>query len=126
HHRRRGGSRPVPGPAQAAGAGIRRRAIMRQECIYIAGPMCFYADGYPRWYVMRDRAKVKGFAVSMPNDKELKLDHEDLRKNADTIFENCCDCMNASTAILCNLEFYRGADVDGGSLYEVGMAYAKG
>lgn len=99
---------------------------MRQECIYIAGPMCFYADGYPRWYVMRDRAKVKGFAVSMPNDKELKLDHEDLRKNADTIFENCCDCMNASTAILCNLEFYRGADVDGGSLYEVGMAYAKG
>lgn len=99
---------------------------MRQECIYIAGPMCFYADGYPRWYVMRDRAKVKGFAVSMPNDKELKLDHEDLRKNADTIFANCCDCMNDSTAILCNLEFYRGADVDGGSLYEVGMAYAKG
>ena len=34
--------------------------------------------------------------------------------------------MEASTAILCNLEFYRGADVDGGSLYEVGMAYAKG
>lgn len=99
---------------------------MRQECIYIAGPMCFYADGYPRWYVMRDRAKVKGFAVSMPNDKDLKLDHEDLRKNADTIFANCCDCMNDSTAILCNLEFYRGADVDGGSLYEVGMAYAKG
>lgn len=99
---------------------------MRKECIYIAGPMCFYADGYPRWYVMRDRAKVKGFSVSMPNDKELKLDHEDLRKNADTIFANCCDCMNDSTAILCNLEFYRGADVDGGSLYEVGMAYAKG
>lgn len=99
---------------------------MRQECIYIAGPMCFYADGYPRWYVMRDRAKVKGFAVSMPNDKELKLDHEDLRKNADTIFANCCDCMNETTAIICNLEFYRGPDVDGGSLYEVGMAYAKG
>ena len=34
--------------------------------------------------------------------------------------------MEASTAIICNLEFYRGADVDGGSLYEVGMAYAKG
>lgn len=99
---------------------------MNQEKLYIAGPMCFYADGYPRWYVMRDRAKVKGFAVTMPNEGELEMDPVDLRKNARTIFENCARCMNASTAILCNLEFYRGPDVDGGSIYELGMAYAKG
>ena len=99
---------------------------MKREKLYIAGPMCFYEDGYPRWYVMRDRARVKGFDVTMPSDGELDLSHEDLRKNGDAIFENCARCMNESTAILCNLEFYRGADVDGGSVYEVGMAYARG
>lgn len=99
---------------------------MEKEKLYIAGPMCFYVDGYPRWYVMRDRAKIKGFEVTMPSDEELDLNHSDLRKNADAIFANCAKCLNESTAILCNLEFYRGADVDGGSIYEVGMAYAKG
>ena len=93
---------------------------MKREKLYIAGPMCFYEDGYPRWYVMRDRARVKGFDVTMPSDGELDLSHEDLRKNGDAIFENCARCMNESTAILCNLEFYRGADVDGGSVYEGG------
>lgn len=99
---------------------------MQKESIYIAGPMCFYEDGYPRWYVMRDRAKVKGFDISMPNDTQLEMDPNDLQKNGDVIFDNCVKCMNISTAIICNLEFYRGADVDGGSIYEVGMAYAKG
>ncbi|MDE7219497.1 MAG: nucleoside 2-deoxyribosyltransferase [Oscillospiraceae bacterium] len=99
---------------------------MEKEKLYIAGPMCFYRDGYPRWYVMRDRARVKGFEVTMPGDGELDLDPHDLRQNGDAIFANCARCMNESTAILCNLEFYRGADVDGGSIYEVGMAYAKG
>ena len=99
---------------------------MKKERVYIAGPMCFYKDGYPRWYSMRDRAKVKGCDVTMPSDGELVLDPVDLKKNAVTIFQNCAKCMNESTAILCNLEFYRGADVDGGSVYELGMAYAKG
>lgn len=99
---------------------------MHKESIYIAGPMCFYEDGYPRWYVMRDRAKVKGFDVSLPNDVQLEMDPNDLQKNGDLIFDNCVNSMNVSTAIICNLEFYRGADVDGGSIYEVGMAYAKG
>ena len=99
---------------------------MKKESIYIAGPMCFYKDGYPRWDVMRDRAKIKGFHVTMPSDAQLAMDEVNLQKNAVTIFNNCARCMNESTAIICNLEFYRGADVDGGSIYEVGMAYAKG
>lgn len=99
---------------------------MKNEKLYIAGPMCFYQGGYPRWYAMRDCAKIKGFEVTMPNDTNLDLSHRDLQKNGDAIFANCVKCMDAATAILCNLEFYRGADVDGGSIYEVGMAFAKG
>lgn len=99
---------------------------MKKETIYIAGPMCFYVDGYPRWDVMKFRAQTKGYNVAMPSDVVLDLSNEDLRQNAVTIFKNCARAMNESTAIICNLEFYRGADVDGGSIYEVGMAYAKG
>ncbi|MBQ3090505.1 MAG: nucleoside 2-deoxyribosyltransferase [Oscillospiraceae bacterium] len=99
---------------------------MEKERIYIAGPMCFYEDGYPRWDLMRDRAKVKGFDVTMPNESDLIMDPVDLQKNAVTIFNNCARWMNETTAIICNLEFYRGPDVDGGSIYEMGMAYAKG
>ena len=99
---------------------------MKKESIYIAGPMCFYEDGYPQWYAMRDRAKTMGFQVTMPSEGELELDPVDLQGNGDRIFQNCVRAMEASTAILCNLEFYRGPDVDGGSLFEVGMAYAKG
>lgn len=98
---------------------------MAKETLYIAGPMCFYIDGYPRWDLMRDRAKIKGFDVSMPSDAQLDMDPVDLQKNAVTIFKNCARSMNAATAIICNLEFYRGADVDGGSIFEIGMAYAK-
>lgn len=100
--------------------------MMKKECIYIAGPMCFYEGGYPLWDSMKLKAQVSGFDVSMPNEGGLDLSNADLRKNADTIFQNCVRCMADTTAILCNLEFYRGADVDGGSIYEVGMAYAKG
>lgn len=99
---------------------------MQRERIYIAGPMCFYEDGYPRWYVMRDRAKIKGFAVTMPSESKVEMDPANPKGNAAAIFTNCVKCMDASTAILCNLEFFRGADVDGGSVYELGMAYAKG
>lgn len=96
------------------------------EAIYIAGPECFYIDGNSRLNAMRRISESRGHSATLPNDTPLKLDNEDLRLNADTIFENCADSMNRSTAIICDLEFYRGAGPDGGSLYEIGMAYARG
>ncbi|NLI54634.1 MAG: nucleoside 2-deoxyribosyltransferase [Clostridiales bacterium] len=99
---------------------------MNRECIYIAGPECFYTGGFDQLNAMRRLAEANGFSVSLPNDMPLKLDHEDLRENADAIFQNCADSMNRSTAILCDLEFFRGPEVDAGSVFEIGMAYARG
>ena len=96
------------------------------EAIYIAGPECFYIDGNARLNAMRRIAEARGHSATLPNDTPLELDNEDLRINADIIFENCAQSMNASTAIICDLEFYRGAEPDGGSIYEIGMAYARG
>lgn len=100
--------------------------MTQNECIYIAGPECFYTDGPAQLNAMRRLSEAYGFSVSLPNDNPLKLDHEDLRLNANAIFHNCANSMNISTTIICDLEFYRGADVDGGSIYEIGMAYARG
>lgn len=100
--------------------------MKKEESIYIAGPECFYKNGMELLNAMRRLSEAQGFQVSLPNDVPLKLDHTDLRLNADAIFKNCADSMNRSTAIICDLEFYRGPEMDGGSAYEIGMAYARG
>jgi nucleoside 2-deoxyribosyltransferase len=94
--------------------------------IYIAGPECFYTNGYKRLNAMRQLAEYYGFSVTLPNDAKLDLQSQDLRKNADEIFRNCADSMNQSNVIIVDLELFRGSEPDGGSVYEIGMAYAHG
>ncbi|NMD38233.1 MAG: hypothetical protein GYA87_06080, partial [Christensenellaceae bacterium] len=96
------------------------------ESIYIAGPACFYHNGYTLWHALRGIAEYYGFKVMIPTTRPLKLDNEDLRKNADEIFRDCAYAMNNSTAIIGDLESFRGTEPDGGTLYEIGMAYAAG
>jgi len=98
----------------------------KNERIYIAGPECFYTNGYALWDSMGKKAEYYGFDVVMPTRNELRLDNEDLRKNADEIFRNCGQAMNEATAIIADLEQFRGSEPDGGSLFEIGMAYARG
>ncbi|SCP97256.1 nucleoside 2-deoxyribosyltransferase [Anaerobium acetethylicum] len=100
--------------------------MFRNESIYIAGPECFYTGGNEILNAMRRRSESFGFSVTLPNDDSLDLSHEDLRKNADEIFENCAKSMNESTAIIVDLEAFRGSEPDNGSIYEIGMAYARG
>ena len=102
------------------------RSFYSNEYLYLAGPMVFYPRGREQLLAMRRRAEALGFRVSLPNDNELKLDHADIRKNADSIFENCAGSINASTAILSDLECFRGTEPDGGTIFEIGMAYARG
>ena len=97
-----------------------------KEAIYIAGPECFYINGNAQLLAMRRDVEAHGMSVTLPNDSKLNLEHEDLRLNADEIFRNCAESMNRSTGIICDLEFYRGPEPDGGSVFEIGMAYARG
>jgi nucleoside 2-deoxyribosyltransferase len=94
--------------------------------LYIAGPECFYPRGYSLWHAQRNLAEYYGFTVVLPNDFPLKLDHEDLRKNADEIFANLRDVIEHTDIIIADLEFFRGSEPDGGTLFEMGMTYAKG
>ncbi len=97
----------------------------KNESIYFAGPSCFYTNGYDMWHSQEKRAKFLGFGVTMPHYKELNWDTEVPRNNADAIFKNCADAINDSTAIIVDLEVFRGSEPDGGSIFELGMAYAR-
>jgi nucleoside 2-deoxyribosyltransferase len=94
--------------------------------LYIAGPECFYHRGYSLWHAQRKLAEYYGFNVVLPNETPLKLDHEDLRLNADAIFANLKKVIETTNIIIADLELFRGPAADCGTLFELGMAYAKG
>lgn len=100
--------------------------LAEKEALYIAGPECFYTYGYDALAAMKARAMALGFGVTLPNTDPLDLDNPDLQKRADSIFQNLKEVMLNTTAIVADLEAYRGAEPDSGTIYEIGMAYAKG
>ena len=100
--------------------------LCKDEAIYIAGPECFYTYGFEMLNAMRRRAESLGFQVTLPNDNPLDMENEDLQKRADSIFADLETDMNNSTVIIADLEAYRGAEPDSGTIYELGMAYARG
>lgn len=103
-----------------------QRSLIGKEAIYIAGPECFYKYGFDMLASMRARAEALGFSVTLPNNDPLDMENEDLQKRADSIFDNLKKIMLDTTAIVADLEAYRGSEPDSGTVYELGMAYAKG
>lgn len=99
---------------------------MKKEWIYIAGPECFYTGGTEMLASMRKRAESLGFGVTLPNDHPLDMSSENLQDHAKSIFEDLKEDMLHTTAIIADLEAYRGSEPDSGTIYEIGMAYAKG
>lgn len=100
--------------------------LIEKEALYIAGPQCFYTHGYDTLGAMKARALALGFGVTLPNTDPLDLENPNLQKRADSIFDNLKEVMLKTTAIVADLEAYRGAEPDSGTIYEIGMAYAKG
>ncbi|MGL6198763.1 MAG: nucleoside 2-deoxyribosyltransferase [Lachnospiraceae bacterium] len=100
--------------------------LFEKESIYIAGPECFYTYGYDMLAAMRAKAESLGFGVTLPNDNPLDMENPDKQKRADSIFADLKAAINKTTVIIADLNEYRGAEADSGSVYEIGMAYAKG
>lgn len=100
--------------------------ILNHEGIYIAGPECFYKYGYDLWFALKAKAEALGFRVVLPNTHPLDMENPDLQKRADSIFADLKKVIMDTTAIVADLEAYRGCEADSGTVYELGMAYAKG
>ena len=99
--------------------------MIKDERLYIAAPICFYPRGRILWAARKDEAEFCGFTVTCPNDKKPAAS-PDPRVRSDSIFQGCADSMAESTVIIADLENYRGFMPDGGTVYEVGMAYGRG
>ncbi len=100
--------------------------MSEKEWIYIAGPECFYIGGTEMLAAMRKRAESLGFGVTLPNDHPLDMSSENLQDHAQSIFADLKEIMLDTTVIIADLEAYRGSEPDSGTIYEIGMAYAKG
>ncbi len=100
--------------------------MIKDESLYIAGPLVFYENGLKMWHSWRQEAEFHGYNVALPNEKQLEFEKGNKRSLSAAIFKNCRDSINETTTIIANLETYRGFMPDGGTVYEIGMAYAKG
>ena len=91
--------------------------------IYLAGPLFSQAERDFN-VLLRDRLVEMGFSVFLPqedgNDTESSR-MEDRQKN---IFDNDVSGINNSDIVLAVLD--GGSDVDSGTAWEMGYAYAKG
>ncbi len=97
-----------------------------KEGLYIAGPECFYTGGYDLWWAQRKLAEFYGIPVVLPTSTVLKLDSKNLQDNAREIFDDLIVQVKRTTAIIADLEFFRGSEPDGGSVFEMGWIWQKG
>ena len=92
------------------------------EKIYVAGPICFFPRGGEIWQSRRREAQYYGFTVTLPNDNK-RPPAQSKEHGAYLTLKNCRDSINLSTGIIADLENFRGSEPDGGTVYEIGMAY---
>ncbi len=107
----------------------------KDERLYIAGPNCFWVRGGNILSAYREHSMFHGFYVALPGDPNKKKEEDGepkkewsemtKRERGASILKNCADSMNDSTCIIANLDNYRGFSPDGGTIFEIGMAYAK-
>ena len=99
--------------------------MIRDERLYIAAPVCFYPRGQAIWHARRDEAEFYGFGVTCPDREKREMPKEPAALSK-AIFDNCARMMADSTICIADLENFRGFMPDGGTVYEIGMAYGRG
>ena len=96
--------------------------MSKKKKIYLAGPLFTHAElEYNR--KIRDLLAKKDFLVFLPQeDAEDAIDQRE-KQNQERIFKKCVEGVDSSDFVVAILD---GVDVDSGTAWEVGYAYAKG
>lgn len=94
----------------------------RKKTIYLAGPLFTHAE-LEFNCKLRDLLEGQGFSVFLPQEdaEDAKIEHE--RQKQAFIFERCVGGVDSSDLVVAVLD---GVDVDSGTAWEIGYAYAKG
>ncbi|WP_406658157.1 nucleoside 2-deoxyribosyltransferase [Methanolobus sp. ZRKC2] len=91
--------------------------------IYLAGPLFSKAERDFNLY-LRDRLVEIGFKVFLPQEDGNDTLSSRLEERMKNIFENDVEGIDGSDIVLAVLD--GGSDVDSGTAWEMGYAYAKG
>jgi nucleoside 2-deoxyribosyltransferase len=96
--------------------------MSRGKTIYLASPLFTHAElEYNR--KLKDMLLNKGFSVFLPQEDAEDAATDPERQNQEAIFKKCVEGIDSSIVIIAVLD---GVDVDSGTAWEVGYAYAKG
>lgn len=94
----------------------------RKKTIYLAGPLFTHAElEYNR--ELKDMMIKKGFSVFLPQEDAEDAAAEREKQNQEWIFKKCLEGVNSSDIVVAVLD---GVDVDSGTAWEIGYAYARG
>jgi nucleoside 2-deoxyribosyltransferase len=91
--------------------------------IYLAGPLFSQAERDFN-VMLRDRLVEMGFSVFLPQEDGNDTESSRLEDRQKNIFENDVRGIDESDIVLAVLD--GGSDVDSGTAWEMGYAYAKG
>lgn len=95
--------------------------MYRKKRIYLAGPLFSHAElEYNR--KLRDLLHNKGFSVFLPQEDADDTTDEREKQNQECIFKKCVEGVEGSDIVVAVLD---GVDVDSGTAWEIGYAYAK-
>ncbi len=122
---------PAPGSPAAARrrparqpAGRTRRGQAAE--LYLAGPDVFRADAVAHGEALKALCARYGFEGLYPLDNALPKQLAEPREQAAWIYRANIGLIERADAVLANLNFFRGAEPDSGTAFEVGYATALG
>jgi nucleoside 2-deoxyribosyltransferase len=94
----------------------------RKKTIYLAGPLFTHAElEYNR--ELKNIMGKKGFSVFFPQEDAEDAVAEREKQNQECIFKKCLEGLNNSDIVVAVLD---GVDVDSGTAWEIGYAFARG
>jgi nucleoside 2-deoxyribosyltransferase len=94
----------------------------KKKKIYLAGPLFTHAElEYNR--KIKDLLVKKDFSVFLPQEDAEDTTDERKRQNQECIFKKCVGGVDSSDIVVAVLD---GVDIDSGTAWEIGYAYAKG
>ena len=95
--------------------------------LYLAGPDIFRPDAVAHGERLKALCARHGFEGLFPLDAQV-AGHApgDARDTARGIYRADIGLLDAADAVLANLDFFRGAEPDSGTCFEVGYAVARG
>ena len=102
------------------------RAAARPRKLYLAGPDVFRADAVAHGEALKALCARYGFEGLYPLDNALPKQLAEPREQAAWIYRANIGLIERADAVLANLNFFRGAEPDSGTAFEVGYATALG